>query len=99
MAAAGKVAGAPHVLRGMFEFGADPASPCHAASFDRNRPVLLYCASGGRSALSGKVLKEKGDTKVFSIGGFKDGRTLAGRWNIRSTRGCEAGITHIDTPH
>ena len=72
VAAQGKVVGAVHVSRGMLEFRADPASPYHDAHFDPARPALVYCASGGRSALAGKVLKDMGYDRVFNIGGFKD---------------------------
>ncbi len=72
LAMTGTVAGARHVSRGMLEFRADPASPYHDADFDPARPVLVYCASGGRSALAGKVLKDMGYSQVFNIGGFKD---------------------------
>lgn len=68
----GKVAGALHVSRGMLEFRADPGTPYHNPEFRKDRPVLVYCASGGRSALSGKVLKDMGYEKVYNIGGFKD---------------------------
>ena len=70
--AAGKVPGAVHVSRGMLEFRADPASPYHDARFAADRPVLVYCASGGRSALAGKVLQDMGFTQVFNLGPFKD---------------------------
>lgn len=72
LAAAGKVPGALHVSRGMLEFRADPASPYHDAQFSADRPVLVYCASGGRSALAGKTLKDMGYGRVYNIGGFKD---------------------------
>jgi rhodanese-related sulfurtransferase len=68
----GKVTGAIHVSRGMLEFRADPESPYHDKHFDRARPVLVYCASGGRSALSGKTLKDMGYAQVFNLGAFKD---------------------------
>lgn len=68
----GKVAGAVHVSRGMLEFRADPESPYHDKQFDRSRPVLVYCASGGRSALSGKTLKDLGYEQVYNLGAFKD---------------------------
>ena len=68
----GKVEGAIHVSRGMLEFRADPDSPYHDKKFDRSRPVVVYCASGGRSALSGKTLKDLGFEKVFNLGAFKD---------------------------
>lgn len=68
----GKVEGAVHVSRGMLEFRADPASPYHDKKFDPAKPVIVYCASGGRSALSGRTLKELGYDKVFNLGAFKD---------------------------
>jgi len=72
VAQTGKVAGAVHVPRGMLEFRADPESPYHDKNFSKDKTVILYCASGGRSALSGKLLKDFGYDKVFNLGGFKD---------------------------
>ncbi|HEY3790511.1 MAG TPA: rhodanese-like domain-containing protein [Bradyrhizobium sp.] len=72
VAASGKVAGAVHVSRGMLEFRADPESPYHDKNFDKGRAVILYCASGGRAALAGKLLKDMGYDKVYNVGGFKD---------------------------
>lgn len=72
LAANGKIKGSVHVPRGMLEFRADPATAYHNEAFQKDKPVLVYCASGGRSALSGKVLQDMGYTKVFNIGGFKD---------------------------
>ncbi|OBF35841.1 rhodanese [Mycobacterium sp. ACS1612] len=68
----GKVAGAVHVPRGMLEFRADPESPYHDANFAKDKTVIVYCASGGRSALSGQALKELGYTEVYNMGSFKD---------------------------
>jgi rhodanese-related sulfurtransferase len=68
----GKVAGAVHVSRGMLEFRADPESPYHDKNFSKDKTVIVYCASGGRSALSGKVLKDLGYDRVFNLGAFKD---------------------------
>ena len=68
----GKVAGAVNVSRGMLEFRADPDSPYHDPHFDKRKTVIVYCASGGRSALSGKVLKDMGYERVYNLGAFKD---------------------------
>jgi rhodanese-related sulfurtransferase len=68
----GKVAGAVHVPRGMLEFRADPASPYHDKNFATDKTVLVYCASGGRSALAGKTLKDLGYQRVYNLGAFKD---------------------------
>jgi rhodanese-related sulfurtransferase len=72
VAGSGKVAGAVNVSRGMLEFRADPESPYHDKNFDRAKTLILYCASGGRSALSGKVLKDMGYDRVYNLGAFKD---------------------------
>jgi rhodanese-related sulfurtransferase len=72
VAASGKVAGAVHVSRGMLEFRADPESPYYDRNFAKDKSVVVYCASGGRSALAGKMLKDLGYDQVYNLGGFKD---------------------------
>jgi rhodanese-related sulfurtransferase len=68
----GKVMGAVNVSRGMLEFRADPKSPYHNLVFDPGKTVILYCASGGRSALAGKALRDLGYDDVRNLGAFKD---------------------------
>ncbi|WP_331373947.1 rhodanese-like domain-containing protein [Sinorhizobium chiapasense] len=68
----GKIKGALNVSRGMLEFRADPESQYHNPAFQKDKTVLLHCASGGRSALAGKTLLDMGYTSVFNIGGFKE---------------------------
>ncbi len=70
--ASGKVVGAVHVSRGMLEFRADPDLPSHDKNFSKDKTVILYCGSGGRAALAGKMLKDLGYEKVYNLGGFKD---------------------------
>ena len=72
LAAGGKLKGAVSVSRGMLEFRADPDSPYYNPAFQKDKTVLVYCASGGRSALSGKILKDFGYQSVFNAGGFKE---------------------------
>jgi len=68
----GKVKGALHVSRGMLEFRADPASPYFNRAFSADKTIIVYCASGGRSALAGKTLMDLGYEKVLNLGAFKD---------------------------
>lgn len=68
--ASGKVKGAVHAQRGLIEFKADPEAPSHDKAFDRSKTIITYCASGGRSALAGKTLKDMGYEKVMNLGGF-----------------------------
>lgn len=68
----GSIPGAINAPRGMLEFYADPSLPYHKPEFDKNKRIILYCASGGRSALAVQTLKEMGYTNVAHIdGGFK----------------------------
>jgi rhodanese-related sulfurtransferase len=72
VAQTGKAAGAVHIPRGSLEFKADLSSPTAEKSLAFDKPVILHCASGGRAALAGKLLKDMGYEKVYNLGGFKD---------------------------
>lgn len=72
VAQTGKAAGAVHIPRGSLEFKADLSAPSADKNFAHDKPVILHCASGGRAALAGKLLKDMGYQKVFNLGGFKD---------------------------
>lgn len=68
----GMIEGAVHAPRGMLEFWADPDGPYHRPEFDPQRRTVLYCASGGRSALAAQTLAELGYTDVAHLdGGIK----------------------------
>jgi molybdopterin/thiamine biosynthesis adenylyltransferase/rhodanese-related sulfurtransferase len=63
----GHIPGAVHVPRGNLESRIENAVP------DREREVILYCASGARSAFAAKSLGELGYANVASLaGGFAD---------------------------
>jgi len=68
----GKLKGAVNVSRGMLEFRADPNGSYRDPEFRKDRPIVLYCASGGRSALAGKTLRDMGYGEVYNLGSFKD---------------------------
>lgn len=70
--ASGKIKDALHVSRGMLEFRADPQSPFHDNRLTPDKTVIVYCASGGRSALAGRALVDLGYKDVRNLGGFKD---------------------------
>ena len=65
----GVIPGALFAPRGMLEFWADPTSPYHRAEFDPSRRLILYCASGGRSALAADTLGRMGYAKVAHLDG------------------------------
>jgi len=43
-----------------------------------DRVVVLHCASGGRAALAGKLLKDMGYAEVYNLGGFRDWKEAGG---------------------
>lgn len=66
------IPGSVHAPRGMLEFYADPSLPYHRPEFDRDRRIVLHCASGGRSALAARTLQEMGYKNVAHLdGGIK----------------------------
>lgn len=65
----GRIPGSVHASRGMLEFYADPDSPYYNKIFASGKRLILYCASGGRSALATQRLQEMGVDGVAHIGG------------------------------
>jgi rhodanese-related sulfurtransferase len=49
-----------------------PSPLSHSGRDRREKTAVLYCASGGRSALAGKTLQELGYKSVYNAGAFKD---------------------------
>jgi rhodanese-related sulfurtransferase len=67
----GAIPGSVHAPRGMLEFHADPECPAHLPALDPSKRLILYCGTGGRSALAAKTLREMGFPVVASLaGGF-----------------------------
>ncbi len=67
--AAGRLPGAVNIPRGVLEFqiGHHPAF-----AGDQDKPCLVYCLSGGRSALAVEALQKLGYTRAVSLaGGYK----------------------------
>ena len=69
----GHIKGALLVPRGILEAAADPTSIKHLPELSgaRERPIVIYCATGGRSALAADTLQLMGFGNVASLdGGF-----------------------------
>lgn len=81
--AQGHLPGAVNLPRGVLEFQieAHPAMACTTADAlqGRDRPLLVYCLSGGRSALAACSLQELGFTHVRSLAGGVKAWSEAGR--------------------
>ena len=66
----GKLPGAINIPRGLLEFKADGEAPTYDPRLQKDKTVILYCASGGRSALAGQTLQAFGYKDVRNLGGF-----------------------------
>ena len=65
----GKIEDAIHAPRGMLDFWVDPNSPYHKSIFKTYKSLILFCASGWRSALAAKTLMEMEFDRLFDIEG------------------------------
>jgi len=69
--ARGRIPGGVHVARGSLEFFADPNSPAHKPELSSGKRLVVYCASGARSALAAKTLQDMGIPHASNLlGGF-----------------------------
>ena len=67
----GAIPGSFHVPRGMLEFKADPDSPLYEDELNPDDRLILFCGTGGRSALAAKTLFDMGYRDVSSlVGGY-----------------------------
>jgi len=78
-AQSGAISGSIHAPRGMLEFYADATSPYHRSEFNTARRTILYCASGGRSALAADALHQLGYANIAHLDGGIKGWVAAGR--------------------
>ncbi len=67
----GHLEGALLVPRGILEAAADPAYPKHVPQLvdAKGRAIVIYCATGGRSAMAAATLKLMGFSEVYSLAG------------------------------
>jgi sulfur-carrier protein adenylyltransferase/sulfurtransferase len=80
----GHIPGAVHVPRGYLESRIDAAAP------DRDARVVLYCASGQRSALAAHTLKE--------LLGYSDVVSMTGGITLWKDRGYKVDVPRVLTP-
>jgi len=65
----GMIPGSVHAPRGLLEFQADPESPAYNSDLKPEKRLVLYCGTGGRSALAAKTLLDMGYSEVASLAG------------------------------
>lgn len=75
--ASGKAKGAKVIPLSVLGLKCDPqAVDCMIA---HDKPVALYCASGGRSSMAAQTLSRLGYAEVVNIGGFGDWISAGGQ--------------------
>ena len=67
--AAGAIPGAFPAPRGFLEFLADPECPMHKPELARASRMIVYCGTGGRSALAARTLADMGYADVLNLAG------------------------------
>jgi molybdopterin/thiamine biosynthesis adenylyltransferase/rhodanese-related sulfurtransferase len=73
----GHLPGAAHIPRGNLESRIDGIEP------DRSREIVVYCASGSRSAFAAKTLGELGYENVVSLAdGFREWKSQGHPWEV-----------------
>ena len=65
----GDIPGSLHISRGLLEFYVDPDSTVYCREMTIDQRVILYCGTGGRSALAAKTLMEMGFEDVAHLAG------------------------------
>lgn len=68
--ASGRAAGAINIPLSLLPLKADPNQPGQTIS--PGRPVVVYCASGARSAQAAQLLTRLGYGPVTNLGGLRD---------------------------
>jgi rhodanese-related sulfurtransferase len=72
----GHIPGAVNIPRGWLEFKADPTCPAYEQRIAPDKPILVTCAIGGRSALAAAALQELEYTNVTNLeDGFEAWKT------------------------
>ena len=84
--AQGMIPSAVHIPRGVLE------GSIASTGWERDRPIVLYCAAGERSALAAGALKQMGYGQVFSLAdGFGGWRARGLPWVIPDYAGASSG--------
>ena len=73
----GKAKGATVIPLSILGLKCDPGAPDCMIAHDK--PVALYCASGGRSSMAAQTLSRMGYAQVYNIGGLGDWAAAGGQ--------------------
>ncbi len=77
--ATGRAKGAVMIPLAVLRVRADPSSPeCHP-DIRSGKPVVVYCATGARSGMAGKMLKSMGVDEVYNMGSLHQWQAAGGK--------------------
>lgn len=65
----GIIPGAVTIPRGLLEFQVDPGLPSFQSALETDQTIVVYCASGGRSALAVERMMEMGYSNIVNLQG------------------------------
>lgn len=74
----GRAAGALQVPLATLRMKADPASPEQLPEFRAGKPLVLYCASGARSQLAVRMLRQMGHQEAYNMGALDHWQAAGG---------------------
>jgi rhodanese-related sulfurtransferase len=72
VAATGKARGAKHIPLMLLSSKCDPRHPEFDVSLETEKTIVIYCATGARSASAGQMLSQFGFKDVRNLGGLND---------------------------
>ncbi|MDV7144356.1 rhodanese-like domain-containing protein [Tropicimonas sp. TH_r6] len=77
--AGGHASGAVNVPMGQVARMANPSGAGCLPELKAGKPVILYCASGARSGMAGKMFRKLGHGEVYNLGSLSDWSNAGGR--------------------
>lgn len=77
--ATGKAACALHIPMAVLRTKCDPACNECAPELKNDKPVILYCASGGRASMAARLMKQLGHKQVWNLGGLSNWQAAGGK--------------------
>ncbi len=77
--AGGHASGAVNLPMGQIAQRANPATAGCLPDLKAGKPVILYCASGSRSGMAGKMFRKLGHDEVYNLGGLSAWINAGGR--------------------
>ncbi len=75
----GHARGAINIPLGALRERADPRNASCEPSLVRAQAVIVYCATGARSAIAGKLLRKLGHNEVYDLGSLGNWQAAGGQ--------------------